>query len=75
MRFEVFPEMFLCVYLLCQVTFIRLEITCRGIGLVCVCVGVSIYCLRYLDQFKPVAILFCLEFSCLNHGVGKEIIF
>lgn len=42
----------------------------------CVCVQLgSSYCLRYLYQFKPVDILFCSEFSYLNRGVGKEIVF
>lgn len=38
-------------------------------------VGGSTYCLRYPYQFKPVDILFCSEFSYLNRGMGKEIIF
>lgn len=37
--------------------------------------GRDIYCLSYLYPFKPVDRLFCLEFSCLNHGMGKEIFF
>lgn len=62
---EVFLEMFPCVYLLFWVTLIRLEITYRGTGLMCgyvyVCVwGGSIYCLRYLYQFKPVDITLLL---------------
>lgn len=50
--------MLLYVYLLCQVTFIRLGITCGGIGLVCICVGgisiVSDICIRsnqLIDSF------------------------
>lgn len=47
---------------------------------VCVCAGGGgeggvIYCLRYQYQFKPVDTLFCLEFSYLNPGMRKEIIF
>lgn len=33
-----FQEMLLYVYLLCQVTVIRLGIACGGIDLVCICV-------------------------------------